>query len=247
MMKLIKLELERNKLKPYIMASLLLLAFGFGFCFLTAYMPQLEPSQLSQYTDGTISTDISIFTEWKGFISLISLLFAASLGVLSAVMHAKFTVEEYTGKRAILLFSYPIKRSNILFAKCSLVFLFTVIAVTICNIAAIGTFALFSNVFHIMPLKFTFETLGTLFITTAVSALLSAGIGLVAMRIGFWRKSLIVTIITSFLLIIPLSNLMSFSPENSLLINLIGMGILLLLGLMLFLELLSKVNKMEAL
>jgi len=162
-------------------------------------------------------------------------------------MHAKFTVEEYTGKRAILLFSYPIKRSKILFAKCSFVFFFTAIAVSICNIVAISMFAFLSNTFHILPNLFTGEMWPNLLVTTGVSALLAASIGLIAMRIGFWRKSLVATVVTSFLLIIPFGNMMSFIPENSLQIRLIGMVVLLALGLAVFMELLSKVNKMEAL
>ncbi len=86
-----------------------------------------------------------------------------------------------------------------------------------------------------------------LLVTTGVSALLAASIGLIAMRIGFWRKSLVATVVTSFLLIIPFGNMMSFVPENSLQIRLIGMVVLLVLGLVVFMELLSKVNKMEAL
>jgi len=124
MIKLIKLELEKNKISSYIVASFLILIFGFGVCFLTAYIPQIEQSQQMIQIRGGVSlpTDLSMFSQWNNFISLISIVFVAAFGVLSAIMHAKFTVEEYTGKRAILLFSYPIKRSKILFAKCSFVF-----------------------------------------------------------------------------------------------------------------------------
>jgi len=58
---------------------------------------------------------------------------------------------------------------------------------------------------------------------------------------------LVATVVTSFLLIIPFGNMMSFIPENSLQIRLIGMVVLLVLGLAVFMELLSKVNKMEVL
>ncbi len=58
---------------------------------------------------------------------------------------------------------------------------------------------------------------------------------------------MVATVVTSFLLIIPFGNMMSFIPENYLQIRLIGMVVLLVLGLVVFMELLSKVNKMEAL
>lgn len=243
MMKLIKLELERNKLITYIVASLSILICGVGFCFLIAYIPQLEQMRLG----GSMPPEMLMINEWSSFIALISVIFVAAFGVLSAVMHAKFTVEEYTGKRAILLFSYPIKRSKVLFAKCSLVFFFTVIAAFICNIVAISIFVLCSNTFHILPNLFTSKMWLDLLMTIGISALLAGAIGLVAMRIGFWRKSLVVTVVASILLAAPFGNMVSLFPDHSLVIRLIGMMILLAIGFAVFAELLTKVNKMEAL
>lgn len=243
MIKLIKLELAKNKLNIYMWATLCIFVFGLGVCFLTAYIPQLEGTSAAMPS----SVDITMFSQWSNFISLISILFVAAFSVLSAVMHTKFTVEEYTGKRAILLFSYPLSRSKILFAKCSLVFLFTVIAMMISNIAAISIFAAISNTFGIMPELFNSSMIQDLLTTSGISALLAASVGLVAMRVGFWRKSLVATVVTSFLLIAPFSNILSLFPEYSFVARLIGMGILLVIGLLIFVELLSKVNKMEAL
>lgn len=243
MLKLMKLELERNKLITYIVASLFIFAFGLGFCFLLACVPQLE----QMMGGGYISAKMRMMTEWSNFISVISILFVAAFGVLSAVMHARFTVEAYTGKRAILLFSYPVKRSKVLFAKCGLVFFFTVITGSICNVVAISIFAFFSNTFSLLPNLFTDKMWFDLLTTAGISALLAGAIGLVAMRIGFWRKSLVVTVVTSFLLAAPFGNTVSLFPDNSLVIQLIGMIVLLAIGFAVFAELLSKVNKMEAL
>ncbi len=243
MLKLMKLELAKNKLSTYLWACLGIFIFGFGFCFLTAYIPQLE--QL----DGAMpsSVDITMFGNWGNFISLISILFVAAFSVLSAVMHTKFTVEEYTGKRAVLLFSYPQSRSKILFAKCSLVFLFTVIGVMVCNLLAIGMFAAISNTFGIMPKLFTASSMPELLTTTGISALLAASVGLVSVRVGFWRKSMVATVVTSFLLIAPFGNILSLFPQYANTARLIGMGVTLIIGLIIFTGLLSKVHKMEAL
>ncbi|MBE5965811.1 MAG: hypothetical protein E7255_02390 [Lachnospiraceae bacterium] len=243
MIKLIKLELVKNKLSAYLLASLCILIFGIGFCFMTAFIPQLDN------LNGAIppSVNVTLFYDWSNFISIISVLFAAAFSVLSAVMHTKFTVDEYTGKKAILLFSYPQSKSKILFAKCVLVFFFTIIGAVVCNIAAVGIFAVCSNAFNIMIQPFNATMIPDLLAKSGISALLAASAGIISMRVGFWKKSLVATVVTSFLLIAPFGNIISLFPEHSIEVHLIGMGILLAMGLLIFIELLSKVNKMEAL
>lgn len=46
---------------------------------------------------------------------------------MSAIMYSRLIIEEYTGKRLALLFSYPISRSKIFAAKLVLIFTFTCI------------------------------------------------------------------------------------------------------------------------
>ncbi len=235
MMKLLKLELTKNKISTYFFATFCIFIVGLGFTFLLAYMPQIESTG-----------DVALFNNWNEFISLISIIFIASFSVLSAVMHTKFTVEEYTGKRALLLFSYPLSRSSILFTKCSLVFVFTVIAFAVCNVGTIVIFALISNIFGIMPELFNTSMVPDLLTISGISALLSASVGLISMRVGFWKKSLVATVVTSFLLIAPFSNMLSMFPQYSSIARLIGMAVMLVIGLFIFFGLLAKVNKMEA-
>lgn len=241
MLKLIKLELTKNKLSTYLWATLWIFIVGMGFCFMLGFIPKIES------VDGVVPMDLMMFQQWDSFVSYLSILFAMSFSILSAVMHTKFTVEEYTGKRAVLLFSYPQSRSKILFAKCSLVFCFTVIFSLISNIVAIGIFAFISNTFAILPEPFSVSILPNLLSVSGVFSLIAASIGLVAMRVGFWKKSLVATVVTAVILVAPFGNIMSVVPQYSGIIHLIGMVVLLIIGLLIFLELMSKVNKMEAL
>lgn len=243
MIKLIRLELLRNKISTYLISSIIIAIVVLGFCFLFGYGPQIEASK------GVLSSDTAfeIFMTWKGCMPLIGTISLFSFAVMSAVMNGKFTVEEYAGKKAILLFSYPVKRSQILFAKCSLVFSFTCIAMFTCNIVVVSLFAAISNVVGILPEIFTASEFLYLLKTTAVLSLLAASVGLVAMRIGFIKKSLSWTIVSAFILVGPFGNLFSLFSDSTFTVMLIGMAILLVIGLIVFLELLSKVNKMEAL
>jgi len=242
MIRLIGLELRRNKISTYLISSIIIAIVVLGFCFLFGYGPQIEASK------GVLPSDTAfeIFMTWKGCIPLIGTISLGAFAVMSAIMNAKFTVEEYAGKKANLLFSYPVKRSRILFAKCSLVFSFTCIAMFICNIAVISLFSAISNAVGILPETFTTSEFLYLLKTTAVLSLLAASVGLVAMRIGFIKKSLSWTIVSAIILVGPCGNLFSLFPNRTFTIMLIEMAILLVIGLIVFLELLSKVNKMEA-
>lgn len=77
-------------------------------------------------------------------------------------------------------------------------------------------------------------------------SLLAVAVGLIAMRIGFWRKSLVATVVAAIILITPFGNVVSLSSQHSFSIYLIGVVVILILGLLIFIEISSKVNKMEA-
>lgn len=243
MIKLIGLELRRNKISTYLSSSITIAIVVLGLCFLFGYGPQIEASRGVLPSNNTA---FEIFMTWKVCIPLIGTIFLVSFAVMSAIMNAKFTVEEYAGRKSILLFSYPVKRSRILFAKCILVFSFTCIAMFSCNIAVVCLFGAISNAVRILPETFTTSEFLYLLKTTAVLSLFAASVGLVAMRIGFIKKSLSWTIISAIILVGPCGNLFPLFPDRTFTIMLIGMAILLVIGLIVFLELLSKVNKMEA-
>ncbi len=240
MFKLIALELRKNRFKVYSIASIFVFLFGFALCFMAVFTPEIAKDR-----GLPLPIDMSMFVEWKTFILIVSTVIFSSFAIMSAVMHSLITIEEYLGKRAVLLFSYPVKRSRILFAKCLLVFGFTIFATSISNILAILLFGLISNGFNIMPEQFTIDTFIMLLKTTAIVSPLSAAVGLVSLRIGFWRKSMVATIVSSFILIVPFGNLSSFFPESSFEILLTGMAVLLLIGFFVFALLLRKVNRME--
>lgn len=60
-------------------------------------------------------------------------------------MNTKFIVEEYTGRKNLLLFTYPQKRSQILLAKFTLTFVFTFAALMLSNVAALLLIGLIGN------------------------------------------------------------------------------------------------------
>lgn len=241
MFRLMKLEWRKNRIKPYVLSGMAILLFCFLFCFLIIYIPQIEISQ-----NIPTPTDMTMFMQWEGFMMLMSTLLFGSFAVLSAVMHARYTVEEYTGKHAILLFSYPVNRGKLLFAKCGFIFCFTVGFTFVGNLIVQSAFGLLSNTFSFLPTAFDLTAFQYLVKISLIYAVLSASVGLMALWVGFWRKSLVVTIVTAVLFISPFSNIASLFPTSSVTMLLIGVAILLLLGLLAFARVLSRVNRMEA-
>lgn len=242
-MDLLLLELKKNRLKSYWITcgGIFLAVLMLGALFLNA------PAIMEAQGDILSRDEEELFTRWENLQVLLSSVSMVSFAILSCVMHSRIIVSEYTGKKSILLFSYPRKHSSILWAKCILVFGFTCIMMSVCNIAAISLLALISNSLHLMVHPYTMEAFQMLVSVSIVLCLLSGAVGLVAMRIGFWKKSVQVTIVAGTILVAPCSNLFSVFMNKPLPVMGGLMAVLLVIGAAVFLNLTSQVNRMEVL
>ena len=127
-MDLVKVELEHNKIKSYmkksgIICGITLLIMLFIFCDEEIYKNSAE-----------------LIENWPSMIYIESLVLLFSFSILAAVMYSKFIVTEYSGKRAILLFSYPIKRSKIVNVKCGIITVFTILSIILSSALIYGIF-----------------------------------------------------------------------------------------------------------
>ena len=93
---LISLELKKSKINTYIIADIIIAITMLGFLFLFAYAPLIEPGD----------KDMAIFSGYNNLIPLFGVFNMAVFCVMSSVMYSKFVIEDYSGKRPILLFSY---------------------------------------------------------------------------------------------------------------------------------------------
>lgn len=230
MIKLIKLELQRINLRPYFIGSAIFGIVLLIFTYFIAYVAQVE--QAVQFM-----TYGNIF-RFTGAMSI--LLF----GVLSATMYAKLIIEEYSGKRLALLFSYPVGRKKIFTAKVLIVFLFVILSMFLCTILPIGIFYVTESLSPIvsdtMTSNLLIKTLGNL----VVSVVAVSAIGLLAMRIGFIKKSISVTLVSAFILSGFYGNIAVSSTEN-LDISLVIVGISLAAIMLVLVTLSYKINHME--
>lgn len=130
MSKLIKMELKRNSLKAYIGAAIISFIVMLGFTYLIAFIPRIDGN----------SADAELFMSYHLIVVLSCVVCMGIFSITAGVMSSKFVVEEYTGKKAILLLSYPISREKILNAKIFLTFFYTITSMLICEGMVLGIF-----------------------------------------------------------------------------------------------------------
>lgn len=190
MRNLIALELKRNRLRSYHIAVLICGVTMLGFQYLMAAIPYMDPTE----------PDAELFSQYPFLMGITCLVCMAIFSILSAVMASRFVVEEYSGKRAILLLSYPISRKKVLSAKLMLVLLYTVGAMLLCGAVIQTVFFLTELLFPIcsdhLTIKVVLQSLGFLFCCSVLAGLM----GVIALWFGFRKKSVSVTIVASVIL-----------------------------------------------
>lgn len=234
MMKLIKLELKRNNIRTYLLASAVLCIVLLGLIYFIAYAAQLEDSSAREI----------VFRNYTNIFRLTGTISLVVFRTMSSIMYSRMIIGEYKGKRAALLFSYPISRSKILLAKLLLVFMFTSVSMLICTAIPYIVFCITESISpiviqDIMTMGLLVDTLKT----SGVSVLALGGIGIVSLRIGFIKKSVPATIITALLLSTIYGNaaINAKGILTSVLISCIG----LIVAVNVMAELSYRVNQME--
>ena len=191
MRNLIALELKRNRLRPYHIATLICGVTMLGFQYLMAAIPYMDPTE----------PDAELFSQYPFLMEITCLVCMAMFSILSAVMASRFVVEEYSGKRAILLLSYPISREKVLCAKLVLVFAYTVGAMLLCGAVIHAVFFLTESLFPLCSDKLTInvflQSLGFLLSCSILAGLL----GVVSLWFGFRKTSVSMTIVASVVLV----------------------------------------------
>ena len=187
MNKLISLEVKRNRLRPYHIAVLIGGFTLLAFHYFMAAIPLIDPTE----------ADIAMFSSYDFLFNLNHLVSMAIFGILGAVMGTRFVIAEYSGAKAILLFSYPIRRKKMMGAKLWLVFCYPVAAMLLCGIVIDSVFFVTENLFPLMCDHLTWETIGWAFLFLLCHSLLAGAVALLSIWIGFLKQSIPVTIVTA--------------------------------------------------
>ncbi len=234
MLDLMKLELIKTNIRTYINSTFVIFIVLLGFIYLFAYMPRVNPND----------PILELFASYNNIISLFGALNMATFCILASVMYSRFVIEEYTGKRVILLFSYPRSREKMFVSKITIVTLFTMISMVACNILVYSIFGLSETFFPIVKDSITLEVIHKAIITTIIMTVLAAGLSIISMAIGFIKKSTPTTIVSAILLCSILTNISS-GTLNSNTVAIIFMVITILVAIYAAKIIMKKINCME--
>ena len=229
---LIRLELRRTNFRTYVISALIIAVIMLGFLYLFAYAPMLD----------TNDADMKIFSGYENLIPLYGVLNMTVFCVLAAVIYSKIIIEEYSGKRPILLFSYPINRKKIMLSKLCIVFVFTVIAMFISNFFII--FGVSEKFLHLVSGDFTYSIMFQAIETTLIMSLSAASIGIIAVGIGFIKKSVPTTIVSAVLIASLMCNIVANTTSSKIAMY-IFVAVMILIGIMFSAILMKKVEVME--
>lgn len=234
-MKLIKLELKKNKIDTYLMAAFIISIIMLVFLYLLAYIPMLESND----------KDMAIFSGYKNLIPLFSALNMLVFCVLSAVMYSKFIIADYAEKRLILLFSYPVSRKRIMLSKLSVVSIFTIALMVISNIVIFLIFGISNQFIHLIHEDFTFSVIIYIVGTTLIMSIMAASIGIISVGIGFIKKSVPTTIISAVLISSFMCNIVFHATSNKTVMYVFTI-VVTLIGILFSVLLMKAVHTMEA-
>lgn len=235
MIDLIKLELKKNNIHTYIHSVLIITAIMLIFLYMFAIIPYIEPN----------SAEAALFENYLSIFGIVMLINMVAFAVLSSVMYSKFVIDEYIGRSAILLFSYPISRKKVFLAKIIFVSVFIIIGLSVSNIIIFFIFSISETVYPLVKDTLTLELLISNILVCALQAVIAAGVGTISMAIGFYRKSVPITIVSAVILCSLISNVAS-TTGTSLLIVRITVIIVVLISIVVVASLLGKISHMEA-
>ncbi len=192
MLKLMALEIRKNKLKNLFKGVHIVNFSILAFMILVAFIDRSEG-------EGMITSYQDMFEGLYVFVKSAYIIFAS-------VLISKLIIDEYKNNTITLLFMYPISRKKLMAAKIIIVFLFTFVTIIVSYIA-LGAILLGINSFvDLIPGELTLQLITSELIKTVVSAFYAAGIALIPLYIGMKKKSVPATIVSAVLVVSLISS-----------------------------------------
>ncbi len=153
------------------------------------------------FLDDEMYRDISLLREdWPVMIYIVSIISLFAFSILSATMYSRFIVSEYSQKRVILLFAYPIRRSEILKTKCLIIALFTLASVLIASAVTYGSVIIIAVINNPGTAVISRESLIYMLQMLSVTMIFPVTIGMISGYMGLGSDSIQTTIISALIL-----------------------------------------------
>lgn len=232
--KLLFLEIERNRLRPYYIAVFISNLFMLGFIYLMAAIPKIDP----------YDSDAELFNSYSFVIGLTMVVMMGIFIIISATVASKVIVDEYRDKKAMLLFLYPISRKKIMGAKMILVFIFTFALMMLSGICIFTIFIITESIYPICIDTITIELVIRSVIYLISYSFVASCCGIVSGWIGFRKKSTIGTVIAACIIMIIVCQIsaMTFFSKETMILLIVILGAIAISAAV---SLKNQVEKME--
>ncbi len=231
MSKLIKLELQRINLRFYFITSCILAGIILTFIYFIANVAQI--------------TQERTFMTYNNIFQLTCIISLLTSSILSTVMYNHLIVKDFSYKQ-ILPLSYLVFDSKILIIRVFLIFLFIMISIIIHTIIPLIFFSMTESFIPIVSDIITVNLLLSTFQSVLISSIFSNTIGIIIMGINTIKKSVIMTLISFFILYGIYGNIIIFvNISDSLIALLLIIGISLFVISSIIFILLNKINHTE--
>lgn len=234
-MKMLKLELRKTNIKPYFLSAIAIFLCIMGLMYITAWVPHLNSGDKNAAV---------LFSTYQGIAAISNAIALVSFSILASAMGYRYLTKEYCGAGAILLFSYPINRKSVVWAKAGVLLFFISTIMFLTEFCGFLIFAGTDTGLGMVNDTLQFNDFMLALRNALVLVCLADGIALCAIRIGFIKKSNSVTIIAAVILSMLLVNPVAAINEQFIQVLLLAI-IVLLGGVLLTINLAHKVNRME--
>jgi len=187
MLKLIRLELKKNKFRGHWLGILIANLVIMGLVALMYVDPGMEEeSAMHTYADALFFIDTLV---------------RGTFIIYASVLPAKFVIEEYKNKTISLMFTYPINRKKLMAAKLIIVFVWTLLVIILSNAVLGGALLAVNHYGGRIPGTPEIGELVEISLRTLLNAVAAAGLSLIPLLVGMWKKSVPGTIVTAVLIV----------------------------------------------
>lgn len=228
MNRLISIELRKNKISRYIIGSICGCLFNL-ICF---------------YVFAFSSNEEVLFNSYESLLKISSAVNIVFFMGLASVMYSQIIVEDYIGKKLLLLFTYPISRKKWMLAKISIVSIFSIVTALISEIIVWGIYFTIENFFPILNDNLNSKLFGEAAVIAISSIIIIEFGGIIALMIGMRFKSTSSTIISSIVVSSIIANIIIASIKSYIGYAII-VGVIVILGNILIYKILNQVDLME--
>ncbi|MDE5819245.1 MAG: ABC transporter permease [Lachnospiraceae bacterium] len=162
--------------------------------------------------EGGAGEETELFTTWNGLLALITALVFACFSILSAAISGKVIVEEYCGREAVILLSYPVRRRKLLKIKCTMVCGMTVVSSCAGLVWALGVMYVTSCLFQITPQGNTQCFVFTVLFSGILAGVSASAIGMISAVFGWKRRSAVAAVVCSLVIVCTVTNVIVIAP-----------------------------------